>query len=216
MALFVLKVIEEAKTASLYKRMYDAGCVFQFVVLAPESTIEVDEATHRQALTALHDALMKEALQWHQNLTKDPKYEDFPEPLISWDLDDAIATPLSRDEIRNLTLTDRADIFERLALYACFLNPPYRAKFKKGKTEAQSVFKEWCELLGLNESDDVTVVNWVEGFSTGMDTDEDKVSNVEPWSNYFYSGLEWWVVWCLTIWNPKRRTLSAIIASTTD
>lgn len=82
----MLKVIKEEKAASLYKRMYDAGCVFQFVVLASESANEVNESTHRQALTALHDALMKESLQWHQNLTKDPKYEDFPEPLISWDL----------------------------------------------------------------------------------------------------------------------------------
>jgi len=214
--LFMLKVVEEEKTASLYKRMNDAGCVFKFVVLAPEFSIEVDETTHRQALTALHDALMKEMRQWHENLTKNPEYEDFPEPLISWDLESAVATPLNRDEIRSLTLTERTDIFERFALYACFLNPPYRARFKKGKKEAQSVFNEWCELLGLNESDDVSVVNWVEEYSTGIHCNDDSASSVEPWSNYFNSGLEWWGVWCLTIWNPKRQTLSALIASTTD
>lgn len=163
----MLKVVEKENTASLRKQMDSAGCVFKFVVLSPESEIEADESMHRHALIALHELLMAEAMEWHENLTKDPKYEDYPEPLISWDLENAIATPLSRDEVRHLTSTDRADIFERLALYACFVNPPYRARFKNGKTEAQSVFLKWCELLGLNEVDDVSVVNWVEGLNTG-------------------------------------------------
>ena len=212
----MLKVVEKESIASLRKRMDSAGCVFKFVVLSPESEIEAAESMHRHALIELHELLMIEAMEWHENLTKDPKYKDHPEPLISWDLDNAIATPLSRDEVRSLTSTDKTDIFERLALYACFVNPPYRAQFKKGKTEAQSVFLEWCELLGLNEIDDVSVVNWVEGLNTGLHGYDEKISSVESWSNYFDVGLEWWGVWCLTIWSPKRRTISALIASTTD
>lgn len=76
----------------------------KFVVLSPESEIEADESMHRHALIALHELLMAEAMEWHENLIKDPKYEDYPEPLISWDLENAIATPLSRDEVRHLTI----------------------------------------------------------------------------------------------------------------
>jgi len=123
----LLKVVEKESTASLRKRMDSAGCVFKFVVLSPESEIEAAESMHRHALIELHELLMIEAMEWHENLTKDPKYKDHPEPLISWDLDNAIATPLSRDEVRNLTSTDKTDIFERLALYACFVNPPYHS-----------------------------------------------------------------------------------------
>ena len=36
------------------------------------------------------------------------------------------------------------------------------------------------------------------------------------WSNYFDDGLDWWGVWCLTIHNPQRQTLSALAASATD
>lgn len=212
----MLKVVEKESTASLRERMDSAGCVFKFVVLSPESEIEADESMHRHALIELHELLMTEAMEWHENLIKDPKYGDYPKPLISWDLESAIATPLSLDEVRYLTSTDRTDIFERLALYACFVNPPYRAQFKNGETEAQSVFLKWCELLGLNEIDDVSVVSWVEGLNTGLHGYDDTISSVEPWSNYFDAGLEWWGVWCLTIWNPKRRTISALIASTTD
>jgi hypothetical protein len=36
------------------------------------------------------------------------------------------------------------------------------------------------------------------------------------WSPYFDDGKEWWGIWCLTVWNPRRRTLSAMMASQTD
>ncbi|WP_167659284.1 hypothetical protein [Pseudomonas fluorescens] len=34
--------------------------------------------------------------------------------------------------------------------------------------------------------------------------------------DYFDDGPEWWGVWCLSIWNPKRGTLAVLAASTTD
>lgn len=210
----LLKVVERERCEKLIKQMDEAGCVFKFVVLSPDPQVEVGESCHRQGLIVLHEELMNSAMQWHENLIKDKKYEGYPEPFISWELENAVAIPLNVDEIRRLTLTESTDIFERFALYASFVNPPYRARFKKG-VDAKDVFNEWCDVLGLNELDEVSVLNWVEGFYTGLNVIND-VSSVEPWSDYFYPGLEWWGVWCLTIWNPKRRTLSALIASTTD
>src|SRR5689334_6271272 len=196
--------------------MNRAGCVFKFLVLSPEVQDLVDTTTHRKVLIKLHEMLTRDALDWHGDLIKDKRYEDFPEPFITWELEDAVATPLSSDEVFKLTLTNDTSVFERLALYAAFIKPPYRARFKKGETEAKAVFHEWCDLLGLNTADDVTVLNWVDSFCTGLHENGDAASDVEPWSSYFYPGLEWWGVWCLTIWNPKRRTLAALIASTTD
>ncbi|MHC8356162.1 hypothetical protein ACYZTL_13250 [Pseudomonas sp. LB3P81] len=212
----VLKLVEKEKTASLRERMNDAGCVFKFLVLAPESTVDVNEGIHRQALNVLYEMLLSERLEWHENLIKDPEYQNTPKPLISWNLESAVAIPLSRDEVRSLIQTDRTNIFERLALYASFLNPPYRAHFRRGESEAQSVFYEWCELLGLNDPEDIVVVNWVDALNSDLHSCGDEISGVVPWSDYFDAGLEWWGVWCLTIWNPKRRTVSALIASTTD
>lgn len=74
--------------------MIDAGCVFNFVVLAPESAVKVDESTHRQAFTALHDALMKDMRWWHKNIIKNSEYGGFSEPLIRRNLESAVATPL--------------------------------------------------------------------------------------------------------------------------
>jgi len=108
------------KTASLYKRMYDAGCVFQFVVLASESAIEVGWTTSASVDCTSWRA-DEEALHWHQKSHKGSKvWGFFQSRWLVGILEGAIATPLSKDGIRNLTLTDRADIFERLALYACF------------------------------------------------------------------------------------------------
>jgi hypothetical protein len=211
-----LRFVEEEKTASLRKRMNDAGCVFKFLVLAPESVVDVNESIHRQALNVLHEMLLSEMLEWHEHRIKDPAYQNTQKPLIGWDLESAVATPLSRDEVLSLTQIDRTDIFERLALYASFLYPPYRAQFRRGESEAQSVFYEWCELLGLNDPEDIVVVNWVDALNTDLHTCDDDIFGVTPWRDYFDAGLEWWGVWCLTIWNPKRRTISALIASTTD
>ena len=36
------------------------------------------------------------------------------------------------------------------------------------------------------------------------------------WSAYFEDGKEWWGIWCFTVWNPRRGTLAAVMASTTD
>lgn len=211
----VLKVIDEEKSKSLLDRMDDAGCVFNFVVLRPEINVTVDESIHRQALTRLHEKLMKDSWDWHNDLIKNPEYINPGDPAISWELDKAVATVLSREEIHNLILVED---YERgpLAFYGSFREPPYGTEFKRGELEARALFHEWCQALGLEEQDDVVVINWVKGFKREWVDNADAIPGRESWSDYFNDGLEWWGVWCLTIWNPKRRILSALIASTSD
>ena len=45
----MLNVIELQTSASLRQRMEQAGCAFDFLVLAPDASETVDEALHRQA-----------------------------------------------------------------------------------------------------------------------------------------------------------------------
>lgn len=211
----MLKVFEEKKHERLSDRMDEAGCVFEFTVFQHEPGLIVDELVHRQALVGLHEQLMKEARDRHSNLIKDPQYKNNGDPEISWELEKAVATPLSDDELNNLMLVAG---YERgpLALYGHFREPPYGTRFKGGEPEAQKLFHEWRSALGLLEHNGVSAINWVKGINTTWIDCEDAISGRESWSNYFDSGLEWWGIWCMTIWNPERCTISALIASTTD
>lgn len=211
----MLKIFEIKKRERLIDRMEEAGCVFEFVVFQLEPGILVNELVHRQALVGLHEQLMKEAWDWYSNLIKDPRYESNANPEISWELEKAVATPLSDDELNNLMQVE-GYVRGPLALYGHFREPPYGTQFKGGEPEAQELFHEWRNAIGLVENNGVSTINWVKGINTTWIDCEDAISGRESWSNYFDSGLEWWGIWCMTIWNPERRTISALIASTTD
>ncbi|WP_456020783.1 hypothetical protein [Pseudomonas protegens] len=210
-----MKIFEMKKREWLIDRMDEAGCVFEFVVFKLEPGIVVNEFVHRQALVGLHEQLMKAAWDCHSNLIKDPRYESNAGPEISWKLEKAVATPLSDDELNNLMLVE-GYVRGPLALYGHFREPPYGTQFKGGEPEAQELFHEWRNAIGLVENNGVSAINWVKGINTTWIDCEDAISGRESWSNYFDSGLEWWGIWCMTIWNPERRTISALIASTTD
>ncbi|WP_338525112.1 hypothetical protein NUH87_05565 [Pseudomonas batumici] len=207
-----LSVIESQETASLRERMSSAGCVFEFVVLAVEPELSVDEALHRQALMAMYEQIMVSQHEWRQSLIRlRPDGIDRIPPL-TWKLDQAVATPLDWAKVLDPSMT----LSPRLSgstLFNAFRDPPYGIRL--AEEAALELFKEWLALLGFDVRDDIVVLNWVDGLQTDRDRAEG-ILGPTPWSNYFEAGLEWWGVWCLTIWNPRRRTLSALVASATD
>lgn len=210
-----MKAFESERRDLLIDRMEEAGCVFNFIVFELDSDVVVNEHIHRQALVGLHEQLMKEAWDLHNDLVKNPEYENLSEPAISWELEKAVATPLNHDELHNLVLTDDYER-GRLALYGFFREPPYGTRFKGGEKEAQKLFHEWKNAIGLEENIGVVAIDWVNGINTTWVDSKDAIPGRESWSNYFDYGLEWWGIWCMTIWNPERRTISALIASATD
>ncbi len=210
-----MKVFESERRELLIDRMEEAGCVFNFIVFELKSEMVVDEFVHRQALVGLHEQLMKEAWEWHSNLIKNSLYESNVIPEISWELEKAVATPLSESELKNLMLTEDY-VRGPLALYGHFREPPYGTEFKGGELEAQELFNEWRSAIGLEEDAGVEAINWVKGINTTWINCVDAIPGRESWSNYFDNGLEWWGIWCMTIWNPERRTMSALVASATD
>ncbi|WP_434706058.1 hypothetical protein J3P85_12505 [Pseudomonas sp. Z1-12] len=211
----MLNVVEQPTSASLRQRMERAGCAFEFLVLAPEANEAVDEALHRQAVDLLFQQIKAQWLERHRQLTLDPRYAEVASPIMSWDLDKAVAKPLTREEVTRLMRTDVGEHNQQpYALYADFCEPPYGTRFSDDTPQA--LFKAWLDLLGLEEGEDVVVLNWVDNFNVNWTASDEADPAREPWSDYFDDGLEWWGVWCLSIWNPKRRTLAVLAASTTD
>lgn len=204
------KAVDQGKIESLRERMDDAGCVFEFVVIAPDSDAVIDESMHRRALHELYEQIMAGQLEWHFRLVK-KLADEYPVPTITWDLDKAIATPLTQTQVRNLTLTDGYEPGS-LALYGDFRESPNPTEFEGGE-EDKALFREWIEVLGLKDEGGVVVLNWINGIRTEGVHDDDLHSVSEPWSEYFSSGAEERNGWCLTIWNPRLRSLSAVAAS---
>ena len=211
----MLRVIEQQASASLRQRMEEAGCAFEFIVLAPEADEVITPAHHRQAVDQLFLAIRHLWLERHRQMILDPRYADAAPPDMSWDLDKARAKPLDRQEIGQLMRTEReAHNPPPFALYEAFCEPPYGTRFGDG--HLQALFREWLGLLGLEANVEVQVLSWVDNFNLDWLASDEPDPARDPWSDYFDDGLEWWGVWCLSIWNPQRRTLSVLAASTTD
>ncbi|CDF96466.1 MULTISPECIES: hypothetical protein [unclassified Pseudomonas] len=211
----MLKVIEQQSSASLRQRMEEAGCAFEFIVLAPEAGEVITPAHHRQAVDQLFLAIRHLWLERHRQMILDPRYADIAPPEMRWDLDKARVKSLNRQEIGQLMRTDReAHNPPSFALYEAFCEPPYGTRFGDG--HSQVLFREWLDLLGLEVGVEVEVLNWVDNFNLNWLASDEPDPARDPWSDYFDDGLEWWGVWCLSIWNHRRRTLSVLAASTTD
>ena len=213
---FLLTVVEQAQTTSLRKRMQTAGCVFEFVVFSPVSNANINEQLHRQALLGM--SYYQIAAYETPELAELGDYlpsEYAPVPDWDWDVERAVATPLTLDEIHSLTIMQKYKL-GLAGLYSAFCHPPHSARFKKGESEAQSVYREWLQLLGIDPQDDIVVINWVDGFEEKWQRLNGDVQVEKPWGEFFDWGLEWWGIWCLTVWNAKKNTLSVLVASTSD
>jgi hypothetical protein len=86
---------------------------------------------------------------------------EYPEPTMTWDLDKAIATPLTQAQVLNLTLTEGYEPGS-LTLYDHFRESANSTEFEGGE-EDNALFREWIEVLGLKDEEDVVVLNWING-----------------------------------------------------
>lgn len=213
---FFLEVVEQEQSTLLRKQMRTAGCVFEFVVFSPISNAPINESLYRHALLGMEyfQVAKYKAPELAEAGSYLPSHFD-PIPGWDWDVEGAVATPLTLDEIRNLTVMQK-DMSGPTALYLAFCHPPYSARFKNGEREAQALYSEWLQLLGIEAQDDVVVINWVDNYEEKWGRLEGNTPQERPWGEYFEWGLEWWGIWCLTVWNPRKRTLSVLVASTSD
>lgn len=209
----MLNVVERHASAVLRQRMEKAGCAFDFLVLAPEAGEAITPVLHRRAVDQLFQSIRSLWLERHRELVRDPRFAAAAPPNMSWDLDKAMPRPLDSQEVAQLLHADKDDHNRPpFALYHAFCEPPYGTRFVDDSPQA--LFKDWLDLLGLEAG--VEVLTWVDNFNVDWLASDEPDPARDPWSNYFEDGLEWWGVWCLSIWNARRRVLSVLAASTTD
>ncbi|MBD9653777.1 hypothetical protein IB239_02995 [Pseudomonas sp. PDM12] len=192
----MLQPMQSQRLDELRTRLEEAGCVFDFVVATLDATATPGEAEHRLVLRLLFEAIQERARSWQQKLiAQDARYAKHRWPELTADLAQARPQPLTADAARELASEDGL-------LCRNFRDPPY------GSPLQVVDFREWLQVLRLYPEEGMQVLDWV------GDAHEDPQRSA--WSDYFDDGKEWWGIWCLTLYNPRRRTLSALAASATD
>ncbi|WP_447753275.1 hypothetical protein [Pseudomonas nicosulfuronedens] len=191
----MLQPMENQRMQELRSRLEQERCVFDFRVLTLDPTATPGEAEHRRALQLLFESIQERTRKWQAEvITRHPQYANHKWADLTPDLAQARPQALSIEAVRELGRDDGP-------LCRAFRDPPYGTRLQVAD------FREWLQVLRLYPEENLQVLDWV---GTG---DEPHRSN---WSLYFEDGKEWWGIWCLTLYNPRRRTLSALAASATD
>lgn len=192
----MLQKLESRRVKELQARLDEAGSVFDFVVLGLDMTARPGEAEHKDALRVLFEGIRERAQEWRRKLVEQhPQYANHPWPELIPDLEQARPQALDAARIEELARDDGP-------LYRALIDPPH------GSTLQVADFREWREALRLHADEGMQVLDWV--------GNADREPQRSTWSRYFDDGKEWWGIWCLTLYNPRRRTLSALAASATD
>ncbi len=192
----MLESLESSETEALRQRLEAGGYAFEFSLCRATGEVEQQEAAHHQVLASLFEGIDR---RWKKHradvIAERPEYASLDWFELTTNLGAACPRKLSENEVFELTKADGA-------LASAFLMPPYSTTLKVAD------FSEWLAMLRLLPGEDVEVFDWV-----GNPDHEPERSD---WSNYFDAGKEWWGIWCMTVYNPRRGTLCALVASTTD
>ncbi|MGC5704061.1 hypothetical protein J4P02_28055 [Pseudomonas sp. NFXW11] len=211
----MLSVVDNPQIPALRRLLKEAYCVFDFIVLEVAAEARVDLQLHREALDALYRQLQEEACEARRRLRQDPRYADIGEPEpMRWEVQRAEARVLDPEQVQQLAQARPLEGHQ--GLYRAFLHPPYGTRFAADGEPPEAIFQRWLTLLGLEPQAQPEVIDWVANLQLDWQAEETEGPEVLPWSVYFDEGLEWWGVWCLSIWNPERRTLAVLMASATD
>ncbi|MGE9761262.1 MULTISPECIES: hypothetical protein [Pseudomonadaceae] len=192
----MLQPMENQRMQELRSRLEQERCVFDFRVLTLDPTATPGEAEHRLALQLLFESIQERARNWQADvIARHPQYANHEWADLTPDLARARPQALGIEEIRELNRDDGP-------LCRAFRDPPYGTQLQVAD------FREWLQALRLYPDEGLQVLDWV--------GDGDAEPHRSNWSCYFDDGKEWWGIWCLTLYNPRRRTLSALAASATD
>lgn len=201
------------KTEYLRRRLDDLGCVFEFVTMVVDKDISIDDRCHRSALSELYEQIMASQRAWYRKVVRVLPAADYPVPTMRWDLSSAVGVRLSRQQIISLMQVE-ANEFVAFPLYADFIRPLCFSKQGGNVEDTHLLFGEWIDALGLHAQDGVEVLSWAgEPRRCSMDTQAGKPRSA--WTEFLCPGSQAQHVWCLTIWNPVRRTMAALAACST-
>jgi hypothetical protein len=207
---------QQTQVDTLQADMQAARCVFDFAVFQAADFTGADVDLHRSALQNFCEQLVQRAQAYLNQVRKQN-----PEMVlqdVSTDFNTQLATPIRvKPELLSALLDTTPYTFEKHdyhSFFQSFYDPPYTTSW----TEAQRIpiFEKWCRLIGLTPEDQPEVIDWVHDPSQKIENFPDDLAGRCAWNDYFEAGLEWWGVWCFTIWNPKQQTLAVVMASATD
>ncbi|MES2820593.1 MAG: hypothetical protein V4812_16605 [Pseudomonadota bacterium] len=204
--MYGLQAVRDPQLKQLRERLRLAGCVFEFEAYHLPTPGVAGEDLHRQALAGLFAKLQLEREHWRQRMVSRHAIPDphLP-PALRVELEQARPASLDPHAIGQLRRTHDWQKGQ-VPLFSAFRNPPYGTR--PGEDEMVTLFHDWLDLLGLRAGESVQVLDWVGEAHRDPDRSD--------WSNYFDDGKDWWGVWCLSICNPARGTLSVMVASATD
>lgn len=199
------------RTARLRNRLDEFGNVFEFVTSVLDQSISMDAPGHKRALLELYQQIMSSQREWHSKVVRELPAADYPEPSIYWNLGDAVGEVLNRQQITNLLRTSDDDTL-RPTLYGDFVRPLCLPMGANRAGQAQALFGEWIDAIGLADQDDIQVLNWVN--QSLMKAQQGNAGTL-LWTDFFGPDPLFSHAWCLTVWNPLRRTISALAACST-
>ncbi|VVP27121.1 hypothetical protein [Pseudomonas fluorescens] len=104
-------------------------------------------------------------VEWHRGLVQTLPDVDYPQLVMTRDLQKATATLLNQAKVCKLTLAEGYSSVE-LALYDHFRELP-NSSVDKENDEAKELLRDWHEVLGLEDRDGIVVFNWIKGFRAG-------------------------------------------------
>ncbi|WP_246888733.1 hypothetical protein [Pseudomonas chlororaphis] len=135
----MLTQVEDEHSQALRQQLEAAFCVFDFVRLAVEPGVEVNQALHRQGLQHLYQQLMVRRREAWEKLRQDLRYTDVGEPQMRWEQERALPELLSPQQVRQMV---REDLEQQgpLALYRAFCQPPYGLHFPGGAGQARQAY----------------------------------------------------------------------------
>ncbi|OSI17413.1 MULTISPECIES: hypothetical protein [Neisseria] len=239
MKFYLTDLYRAQSQAELRQRMENAVNVFHFAVWPWQQERVPDTAAYRAAIEAVfehfirpeRDMLREQSRLYYENrkaeheINHDPRsVRQIRERLIreaereqvrlslTLNIEEAHPAELDNDflcpfEELKFSATDENQWFKKLFYHFC--NPPYGLH---GLTREEEIvlWQDFCVLVGLIKADKPIVTDWIQH----QVSDRNLVTH--PFSNYFDDGLDWWGVWCLTVFNPKNKTLAVIVASASD
>ena len=230
-------LIHPRQQTTLRHDLRKAGCVFEFAAWQWQARHEPTTDEHKTALVALFEQLIipeyreqqEKALRHYdseiprtQNPAKRKTLQKQRQQTAAYHITLNISAARSvKLDNRQLLAPEKLRPYQSytqlneqewfINLYHAFQDPPYGLSIED--SERLPLWQRFCATIGLNAQDQPQIFDWLRH---QIYPRQKQTCQCHPLSNYFDAGLEWWGVWCLTLYNPHRQTLAAIAASATD
>ncbi|PSJ79391.1 hypothetical protein [Neisseria iguanae] len=230
-----------AQQQDLILRMQQVCCAFQFSVQIWPQVTAPTEADHQTAVITYFENLIRpqyddlrqrihtenlnklQYIQAHSNpkshqqdqqrLLKKIAHDDayFTLRLIPERMSCIRLPPLSAQHAYDKMSLNHDGHMQNWSAQLChqFIHPPYELQ-NIDELASLALWSDFCDLCGLNHPQ-ADIYDWVRHQAYADGSQENLL-----FSNYFDEGLDWWGVWCLSVYQPDTRTLAVITASEDD